>query len=497
MGELTEQQNAFHANMTTDTSAVWNWYNPQLALFDGAGNFTPNPAYITNASEETKDGKTVVTFDINEKAKFNDDTPIDVKAFQNTWKLNNGEDADVQPNSTDGYEQIESVEAGDSDKQVVVTFKGAYPWWQGLFNQLLHPAVNTAQLYNEAYLNKLHPEYGAGPFKVDTVDFNAGTVTFVPNEKWWGDAPKLSKVIFRQMESQATINAFQAGEIDAAGVGSKNNLTVAAGMGDAIDVRAATRPATSLITLNSRSPLLGDAKVRQAIMEGIDRSQLAAIRFNGLGYSEDLPGSLTLYPTQEGYQDNFSKAVSFDAEKSKSLLDEAGWAEGGDGVREKDGEKLSLRYVLIGDDEISKSLATALQKMMKNIGIDLQVEERPSSDFSKIAKERDFDVFLSGIASSDPFGVAYFGQTWMSDSDLNKSGTGTKELDEKILELQALPTAEEQTKKANELEVEAFSTYGLMPLFNGPSMVGVKKGLANFGAAGFAVLPKENIGWEK
>ncbi|MBF9010107.1 ABC transporter family substrate-binding protein [Corynebacterium phoceense] len=497
IGELTEQMNAFHANMTTDTSTIWGWYNPQLALYDGKGEYTPNPDYITNASAETKDGKTVVTYDIVDKATFNDGTPIDWKAFENTWKMNNGEDKEISPNSTDGYELIESVERGDSDKQVKVTFQNAYPWWMGLFNQVLHPKVNTAQLYNETYLNELHPEYGAGPFKVDSIDFNAGNVTFVPNEKWWGDAPKLSKVTYRQLESQATINAFKAGEIDAAGVASKNNLTVAAEMGDAIDIRASMRIANILFTLNSQAPHLGDINVRHAIFNAIDRSQLAAIRYNGLGYTEDLPGSLTLYPTQDGYKDNLSEAVTYDPESSKKLLEEAGYAMGDDGYYAKDGEKLTLRYVLVGDDEVSKSTAAAIQKMLKDVGVEVTVQERPSSDFSKIAEERDFDIFLSGIASSDPYGVAYFGQTWRSDSDLNKSGTGTKELDEKIRELQKIDNGDDQIAKANELEVEAFKTYGLMPWANGPAMTGVKKGLANFGPAGFAVIPKEDIGWEK
>lgn len=36
-----------------------------------------------------------------------------------------------------------------------------------------------------------------------------------------------------------------------------------------------------------------------------------------------------------------------------------------------------------------------------------------------------------------------------------------------------------------------------MPYANGPQLTGVKKGLANFGAYAFAVVPKENIGWAK
>ena len=497
LDELTEQQNMFHANMTTDTRKVWGWYNPQLALYDGEGNYTPNPDYIDEAKEDKKGKNTVVTFKVNKDATFNDGTPIDWKAFDNTWRFNNGKDEDVQVNATDGFERITSVEKGDTDKDVVVTFDGPYPWWQGLFNELLHPAIDSPEKFDKAYLGKLNPQYGAGPFKVENVDFKGGTLTLVPNEKWWGDKPKLKKVSFRVMESQATINAFQAGEIDAAGVADKNSLTIAGEMGDAIDIRAALRPANVIFTLNSKAPQLKDEDVRHAVFSAIDRDQLAEIRYNGLGYEEEMPGSLTLYSTQEGYKDNIKDVIKFDPEQSKKLLEDAGYQQGDDGIYAKDGEKLSLRYILIGDDEVSKSLAAAVQKMLKDVGVDLKIEERPSSEFSKVTSERDFDLFLSAFSSSDPFGVAYFGQTYASDSTLNMSSTGTKEFDKKIEELQNLPTKDEQIDRVNELESEAFGQYGILPFANGPQMVGVKKGLANYGANGFAILPKEDIGWEK
>lgn len=497
IGELTEQQNTFHANMVTDTRTVWGWYNPQLALYDGEGNYTPNPDYIDEAKEDKKGKNTVVTYKINKDATFNDGTPIDWKAFENTWRFNNGKDEDVQVNSTDGYERITSVEKGATDKDVVIAFDGPYPWWQGLFNQLLHPAIDSPEKFDKAYLGKLNPQYGAGPFKVDNVDFKGGTLSLVPNEKWWGDKPKMKKVSFRVMESQATINAFQAGEIDAAGVADKNSLTIAGEMGEDIDIRAALRPANVIFTLNSKAPQLKDEDVRHAVFSAIDRDQLAEIRYNGLGYEEEMPGSLTLYSTQEGYKDNIKDVIKFDPEESKKLLEDAGYQQGDDGIYAKDGEKLSLRYILIGDDEVSKSLAAAVQKMLKDVGVDLKIEERPSSEFSKVTSERDFDLFLSAFASSDPFGVAYFGQTYASDSTLNMSSTGTKEFDKKIEELQNLPTKDEQIDRVNELESEAFGRYGILPFANGPQMVGVKKGLANYGANGFAILPKEDIGWEK
>ena len=494
--EVPEQSNSLHGNAIVDGTTLWRWYNPQMTLADGDGTWHPNPAYLTNVKDEEVDGKTVVTYDINPDAVFNDDTPIDWRVFETMWKFSNAENPDVVANSTDGYDQIESVTAGESDKQAVVTYKQAYPWWQALFDRVLHPSVADAQTFNEGYLKNPHPEWGAGPYKVDKFDYNSGTATFVPNEKWWGETPKLDKVTYRQMESQATINAYQAGEVDAVELTNKDHLAVAKTVKDTT-LRGTLRPSNYLVTLNAKTPTLEDVKVREAVFTGLNRETLAQVRFNGMDYKEDLPGSFALFQNQKGYQDNFGGLVTYDQDKAKQLLDEAGWAEGGDGIREKDGKKLTLRYVTFGDSQLVKSTAAAMQKMLKDIGVDLQVEERPSSDFSQVTAEREFDVLTSGFVSYDPYGVAYFKQVYASDSELNKSGTGTPEMDQKIAELQQLPTQEEQIERANELEKEALQQYGIMPYVNGPQLYATKNGLANYGSYAFALVPKENIGWAK
>ena len=494
--EVPEQSNSLHGNAIVDGTTLWRWYNPQMTLADGDGTWHPNPAYLTNVNAEEVDGKTVVTYDINPDAVFNDGTPIDWRVFETMWKFNNAENPDVVANSTDGYDQIESVTAGESDKQAVVTYKQAYPWWQALFDRVLHPSVADAQTFNEGYLKNPHPEWGAGPYKVDQFDYNSGTVSFVPNEKWWGEKPKLDKVTYRQMESQATINAYQAGEVDAVEITNKDHLAVAKTVKDTT-LRGTLRPSNYLVTLNAKTPTLEDVKVREAVFTGINRETLAQVRFNGMDYTENLPGSFALFQNQKGYQDNFGSLVTYDQDKAKQLLDEAGWAESGDGIREKDGKKLTLRYVTFGDSQLVKSTAAAMQKMLKDIGVDLQVEERPSSDFSRVMAEREFDVLTSGFVSYDPYGVAYFKQVYASDSELNKSGTGTPEMDQKIAELQQLPTQEEQIERANELEKEALQQYGIMPYVNGPQLYATKNGLANYGSYAFALVPKENIGWAK
>lgn len=498
LGELSEQQNALHANMVSDTTTVWDWYNPQLTIMDEQGEVEFNPNYFESVSSEDVDGKTVVTYNFTDEATFNDGTPIDWRAFEAIWKAMSGENPEFQPAATDGYNLVESVEQGDSPKQAVVTYKQIYPWWEEPFTQLLHPDVDTPEEFNEAYLKQLRPEWGAGPYTVASADFQSGNVVFEPNDKWWGPEPKLDRVTYRQLESQATINAFRSGEIDAAGVGNKNNMSIAQQMGDSIDIRAALRPSYILFSLNSESPLLEDPEVRHGILAGINREQLAEIRYNGLDYEEELPGSMSALTFQDHYQDNLSEVLEYDPENAKKLLESAGYSEGSDGIYEKDGEKLSLRYVLVGDDDVSKSTASALQSMMRSIGVDLRIEERPTSEFANILDERDFDIFLSAVGVTSPYsGIVYFEQSFGTGSNLDLSSTGSAEFDEKIKEMQQLENKEDQIKRANELEKEVFERYGHLPYANGPQMSAYKKGLANFGPAPFKTMLKEDIGWEK
>ncbi len=496
INELNSQMNTFHANFTGSTAQIWEWYNPSLYRLDEKGNWSVDPNYLTGVTDEVVDGNLVLTFNVVEKAVFNDGTPIDVAAYQNTWRIMRGTE-DYPINGSDGYERVTSVEAGESNKQVVVTFDGVYPWWQNMFGILLHPAITSAEIFDTAYQGKLVPEWGAGPFTVGSADFDTGVVTFVRNDKWWGNPAKLDKVTYRKMESQAVINAFQAGEIDAASVSNKDHLATAQSMGDAVEIRKAMAPYQGLITVNSRAPLLGDLEVRKAIMTGIDRSQLASIRFNGLNYTEEPPGSILTFQVQDVYEDNFGSVVTYNQDEAKSILDAAGWAVGSDGIREKDGQRLSLTYVVIGEASVDKAQAVALQKMMKDIGVELNVTERPASDWATILNERDFDLITSGFSFADPNGVAYIDYFYGTQSPLNMSGTGSPEIDAKIAEVEALPTAEEQFKAGNALEREVFATYGIMPYYNGPEIVAVKKGLANYGATVFVTIPKEDIGWVK
>ncbi|EST36984.1 hypothetical protein N566_15480 [Streptomycetaceae bacterium MP113-05] len=499
--EIPDQLNNLHGDGSLYTGQLTWFYTPNMSYNDPKGEVTFNKDFLTGVEQATVDGNTQVTYDINPEAEWNDGTDFDWTAIRDTWKALNGTNKKYSPASTDGYSSITSVKKGENADQAVVTFDGTYVWWKILFAHVVHPEMAEPKAFNEAMVDDPHPEWGAGPFKIDKFDTKGGTVSFVPNPKWWGSKPKLDRLTYVQMEESASINAFKNGQIDATETSTAERLNQVESM-KGIDVRRGTATENNLLVLNSTSPELKDVKVRKALMEGIDRAQLAKITYQGLDYTEPLPGSFLLFPFQDGYHDNFGDLVKFDPEVAKKGLEEAGWKAGDGGVRVKDGKKLELNYVLIGDNPTTKARTTAIAQMMKNIGVKMNIQNRPSADFQKVFSERSFDIFGMGFISSDPYGTAYICQVYCSDSTLNVSRSVPKSLDEEINAVSKLPTQEEQNKVGNKVEAKAMKTYGIMPTHSGSTIIAAKKGLANYGSAQFyghygRMGAPELLGWEK
>lgn len=506
VSNIAEQLNYFHGDGDARVTQIGTWFRPQVLLMDPDGTVKPNPAYLDDYSFGVEDGKTVLHFKVNEKAVWNDGTPIDVTAFKATWEAQNGTNEEYQPNSTDGWKEIESVEAGENDRDVIVTFKGEFAWPEMVYSQLLHPAVDTPEKFNTAFLGDWHPEWAAGPYTVEDFDKTGGVVTLVPNDKWWGEKPLLDKVSFIQMEPTAAVNALRNGEVDMAETGSAELLAQVKDL-DGVKTYKGQATANALFTLNAKSPALEDLEVRKAVMSAINLEEVKKIVFNGLNYTEDPAGSLTLFSFQPNYSNSLEKAgrKDGDTEGANKLLDDAGWVAGDDGIREKDGERLKLVFPVHSDTETAKARSLAVQAQLKKVGIEVEVDMRPSADFAEDYSTQNGDIFFLNFTSSDPFGAAWFCQLYCQGDSLNLTGTQTPEIDKMIHdELETISDPEEQTKKAMEMEAEIMSqTWGLLPAFNGPEIWTVKEGLANLtpepyvGLDLFGITPVENVGYEK
>lgn len=109
-------------------------------------------------------------------------------------------------------------------------------------------------------------------------------MTLVPEPGWWGEKPKLDKIVFRAMTTESMPDAYANGEIDYfdlnAGVAAfKQASAVKSG-----EIREAGGPNYRHLTFNGKSPKLSDPNVRKALFKATDRDTLAKSSTKGLNW---------------------------------------------------------------------------------------------------------------------------------------------------------------------------------------------------------------------
>ncbi|WP_116112700.1 ABC transporter family substrate-binding protein [Austwickia chelonae] len=479
---------------------ITNATDPVLFEWEPDGKIKPNKDYLEEMPKsETKDGKQVITYTMNPKAKWNDGTPIDWTAFEAFWKayrapMDKGGYGNI---STTGFENIASVAKGDADNKVVVTMdKPFYPAPE-LFQILIHPKLGVdAKTFNEAMKTEFHPEWRSGPFTLENIDNQAKTFVLKRNPNWWGDKPLLDKVIFRQMEDSATIPAFKNGEIDATSVGNKSRYQQIQGAKD-LDIRRSQRLVIGVNVFNTKAEGLADINVRKAMWQAYDREEWKKVRFDGLNWTEKPTDSTNFFTFQPEYEP--AMPVTHSVDDAKKTLEGAGYTMGGDGFYAKDGKKVTVKYTTFGDDPMARALAQTVQSQMKKAGIDLQIDQRPAASFSDTVNKREFGLLAMAWSSTTAWPIANICQVMCTDSQSNYSSTGTKELDERIRKLGAIEDPNAQAKEMNAIEKEWNQQYGQLPIATSPLILATRKGLANYGPAAFAFMhPRwQDVGWEK
>ncbi len=505
LGSIGPDFNGFSNNgNSSDNSALMAPINPVAVTGGGiggcwkvdfVGKVTANKDFCESVDSKVVDGKQTITIEVNPKATYNDGTPIDVKAFQNTWNILKGSDPAYDIVSSGAYQFVESVEAGSSDKEVIVkTSQPVYPV-DSLFFGLIHPAVNTPQIFNEGFTGNLHPEWMAGPFKLNQYDAAAKTVSLVPNDKWWGTKPVLESVVFRQLETSAQVAAFKNGEIDGMSANTIALYKQLDGTKDS-EVRRGQRLFAGGMNINAKK--ITDVAVRKAIFAAVDRDALRKVRFNGLNWEEPSSGSMMLLPFSEYYQDNYPvKETGPDA--AKKVLTDAGYAPNAAGIMEKDGKPAAFKVSNFGDDPTTLAFTQTLQKQLQAGGMDVGIDQRASADFGKVIGGRDFDLSVSGytVSADATDAVKQF-----YDSKTDQNGLGDADLDKKIADLASIEDNAARNKAAMEVEREHMAKYFSMGVvMNGPQISFVRTGLANYGPSLFQSLSQvpdwTTLGWVK
>ncbi|WP_245847884.1 ABC transporter family substrate-binding protein [Lentzea kentuckyensis] len=453
-----------------------------------------NKDYLDEAKLASSDPQ-VLEFKINSKAKWSDGKPLSWEDFEAMWKSLNGTDKAYEIAGSTGYEDIEKVEKGASDQDVKVTFKKKFAEWKGIFSPLYPKAMSaSAEEFNKGWADA--PKITAGPFKIGTIDRTGKLVTVVRDSAWWGDKPKLEKITFRQVDRTALADALANGQIDYFDIGSSvDNFTRAKSM-QGVTIRQAITPDYSHITFNGAdSSILKDAKLRVALMRGIDPKVIAKALLGQMlkGDAQVTGNHFFLLGTKE-YKDN-SAVASFDKEAAKKQLDELGWKLEGE-TRKKDGKELVIRYVIPTPNPVSDQIAKLVQSQLKEIGAKVDVQAVPSTDFFKqFVNVGNFDMtgfrwLSSATPISDSKGIYSLDP---AATNQNYGRIGSDEVNKLLEQANGELDDTKRAALANEADKKIWELGHQLPLYQLPGAVAIKSNVANMGAVAFANRPYDYI----
>lgn len=387
-----------------ESYTIWaiNW--DLLVNFDPE-DLSPSPGIAE--SWEVSDDRKSVTFQIADKT-WSDGRPVtsaDVK-----WTLETlGEEGELFTSYTDN---VTAIRTPDPKTVVIETSKPDARIVGGLLIYIL-----PKHIWGKVPLEELTTTYqpslplvGTGPYIV--TEFDRGRqITMKQNEEFSGQEPNFSELQFIKYGNQDAVErGLQLGEIDLV---PEVQAATFERLGEQADVETVDSPSPAFTELAFNlcpeelcpdanvNPAIQDLPVRQAIAYSIDRERINEIAASGTSFVANglLPSFYKSFYTEP------DETYEFDPEKAKQILDDAGYVPGDDGIREKDGDRLSFNlYTRTRSESAYNAQAAKLvAEMAREVGIEFNVQEVSVDKLTELTVRQvdgkpapDFDAFIWG-----------------------------------------------------------------------------------------------------
>jgi len=234
---------------------------------------------------------------------------------------------------------------------------------------------------------------GTGPF-IFSQWKSGDSLTVMRNPNYYLGSPKLAAIIYRVIpDANARLIALQKGEVDVSDIppkdygNLKNNINLNLFDFESLDY--------TYLGFNLVNPLFSDIRVRQALAYATDKNKLVKIIFKGFASPAFVPSA----PISWAHNPDGEK-YSYNLEKAKKLMSQAGWVSGSDGIQKKNGITFEFTILLNQGNKEREKAAIILQQQWKKVGVKANIRVMEWSALLQIIESqklpRKFDALIIG-----------------------------------------------------------------------------------------------------
>ena len=349
--------------------------------------------------------------------------------------------------SIDGIQKVDdkTVQFTTKEEMPITTFENSYARYlltlpKHVIEQYSEEELSTADWFN-------HPDVVSGPFIVTDFDVDH-YISYEANKDYWKGAPKIDKLNIKIVDGSQLYAGLQSGEIDItqqtmSDIPQEDYESVEAL--DNVEVVYGSPVTNQSVFIQTKN--VPEVKVRQAMLYAIDRQQILEELLNGHG--EIVDGFLS---SASPFYDDSLTPVSYDPEKAKALLEEAGW----------DGSQTIRFYVNSGDSTFVNA-ASIIAAEWAAVGIKAEIQTVDFATLMSVAGTEDYDVLAVQYtyAPVDP----YPDVAWLLGGEGSWTGYSDDTLNDALTKSQLTSDPEETKelfsvvdKKVQE-DVPMFSAY--------------------------------------
>jgi peptide/nickel transport system substrate-binding protein len=513
----SQEYDSLHPHIMAMAAARYLQYmiNRPLVTMDANSKWVPMLAEEIPSAKQVKEKnengklKNVVTWKIKSKANWSDGTPITCADF--AYSLEVGKNPLVQVANKEVYDRIDRIEF-DSAKPKSCQFTYSTNSWNyyqmpeffplpAHLDQSIFSATKTEK---NGYSNKNIYSVGtatkaaySGPFRVSEVK-PGSHIVLERNSHFFGKPAFFSKIVVKIIPNSNTYEShIKSGTLD---------LIVPIGItfDQALDFEKRWAKENSSqhqvvfreganfehLSFNMDSPILKDIRVRQALVQSINREEISKNFFEGKQSAAEFYQSKAC----PWYPKNISKikTYKYSLKEAEKLLDSAGWLKKEDGFRYKDGQKLSFGFSTTSGNSIRENVQVYMKNEWKKVGVDIQIKNYPARVlFGEVAKKRQFDGVImhawGAAPETAPVGflasknIPSESNNW---SGFNFGGWNSPAWDK---ELEKLFSAKTQEKRKS-IVVEMLNIYNTelpdFPLFYKTEVAVIPKNMKNYKISG-------------